>query len=811
MFNPALFQNPINTELIEKPENTNKGQNLQESQIISVNYNLLSNNEIVRWNGNNISLKSPFGLTTIRKVMFRQFVGDLLPYTNIELPELKCDLFAYVIPSYEVKKDDKTGIREGKIQGKTSGEFPNFIYDVSSEKPTLLTTYNKPWTYDASYEDQIEYNISEMLSYVNESFSNWIAKSSTVYKYLQDNYEFRDEFPIQEQIQSKIKYNIKPLEIQRDVFFHVLAERDSTNMDGFYRITADSTNLNGTGTRLSGVTEKKPIGWISLRSSISENPSYYARIMASNHSKNQTQMTFYNSSFSTLRTFNFFTSDYIMNAGYYAFTPDGFGRIISNSTWDLYVYSFSNNIDNEIFPLEGFYSDLPTYSTEIEKKTNQTQICYFYLNSYDSTNKKYNISAVVARCGLDSNNELRIVYDYLHGIYTGTGSSATLARQTDSIISLSYSSGILLSDYIGTDLQDRDYCNFSYNRTYSYVQGSSATNIDIYFMAGDRYFIKGHKSSVSQGYYEMTQQPLPAKVKMFYINSQYVLGMVNKNTNKWNFMIAEYGENTIYNIINRGVIVDDERININHSIPGSYDIFQIQNSSTSPTKCSYVCYNRYRDTIKDESFSFDYNEVFGIDINYTVEDLKGFMSQYTSDTTTANIPFANMVNSKATSNSTNEYFSYQNGKMTYPFISFYYNSEQYAILNIIPVFYTDPYYFRTSIDMNMNLSSNYTVDTYTYDCEIKTLNDSALVLLETLLLLQYEYNDLQLRCSNFPNNDNIVFSVNEVCRISFKVMQTNSADFTLEVNICDFEGNPVSLDTLKRLYGKLQLSVDFKQ
>lgn len=814
MLNRALIS-PINTELTEEPENTNKGINLQESQIISVNYNLLQNNDTVKWNGNNISLKSPFGLTTIRKVMFRQFVGDLLPYTDIELPDLKCDLFAYVVPSYEIKKDDKTGIREGKIQGKTSGEFPNFIYDLSSEKPTLLTTYNKPWTYDASYEDQIEYNISEMLSYVNESFSNWISKSSVVYKYLQDNNELLEGFPLTEQLTSITKYyTIRPLEIIRDPFFYIadVIDFSTSNISHWWRLTCDEDSLDVStgGISLNNIKYMKTIGWIPLRSSISENPSYYVRILTTYPSPTQTRLIYYDSSFKSLRDFSFSSKSYIMNPGYYAFTPDGFGRIMATEPWSLYVYSYSNNIDGVTFPLELFYSDLPTYSSEIEKYTTQIQICYFYLNAYNSSTKLYTISAIVARLGT-INGESRIVYDYLHGIYTGTGSSATLSRQSDSIFTLSYSSGILLEDYIDSDLQNRDYFNFSYNRTYSYVQGSSSTNIDIYFMAGDKYFIKGHKNSVSKEYYEMTQQPLPSKSKMFYINSQYVLGMVNKNTNKWNFMKAEYGENTIYNIINRGVIVDDETIPINKNIDGSYDIFQIQNTYKSPTNCSYIIYHCYRDSVRDETFSFNYNIVSRVNKNYSVEDLKSFMYQYTSNTETTSIPLANTVNSKATSNSSDKYFSYWNGRMTYPFISYYYNSSIYAIVNIIPVFYTDPYYFKTSIDMNQELSNNYTVDTYTYDCEIRTLNDSSLVLLETLLLLQYEYNDLQLRCNNFPNNDNIVFSINEICRIAFKVMQTNSANFELNINICDFEGNPISLDTLKRLYGKLQLSIDFKQ
>ena len=69
----------INTNnLIKEP--SDGGENLT----ISCNYNLLNNDNTVRWNGDEITLLKPYGLSNVKKICFRGFKGELLPFTSIE-------------------------------------------------------------------------------------------------------------------------------------------------------------------------------------------------------------------------------------------------------------------------------------------------------------------------------------------------------------------------------------------------------------------------------------------------------------------------------------------------------------------------------------------------------------------------------------------------------------------------------------------------------------------------------------------------------------------------------------------------------
>ena len=79
-----------------------------------------------------------------------------------------------------------------------------------------------------------------------------------------------------------------------------------------------------------------------------------------------------------------------------------------------------------------------------------------------------------------------------------------------------------------------------------------------------------------------------------------------------------------------------------------------------------------------------------------------------------------------------------------------------------------------------------------------------------MIVQQYEYNSLMFRCYNFPNDDNVVFAVNEIARVQFKEMNINGTNMALTCGITDSDGNALSLDDLKKIYGKLVLNVDFR-
>jgi hypothetical protein len=64
--------------------NLRKTETEGEEFKITCNYNLLKNDNTVKWSGNDIMLSKPYGLSKVSRIDFRNFKGDLLPYTNLE-------------------------------------------------------------------------------------------------------------------------------------------------------------------------------------------------------------------------------------------------------------------------------------------------------------------------------------------------------------------------------------------------------------------------------------------------------------------------------------------------------------------------------------------------------------------------------------------------------------------------------------------------------------------------------------------------------------------------------------------------------
>lgn len=797
----------------------NKIGSEQESQTISVNYNLLLNNDIVRWNDTEIKLRSPTGLTTINKVKFRQFVGELLPYTSLTLPSLKCDIVCYVSPKFTCSSDVKN---KGYIYGKVNGNYNsliNSVVSVNSQTPFTLVSLNKPWTYNAEAENQIEYNIEEMLKYVNTSFTQWISSSQLNIEYLQDNLEITSLYNILKEVDSTAKL------IRYTNESTLVMYRLSDSQYEIIIVTCSENKLNISNPYFSN--KLRPIiGLFTFRTSIAESTLNDSRLIIAEDDDSLQLNYFSNNGVGS--SFIEYTKDhdswYPIFRGWSSCSPSGmiicnYENIANKYLYKIYIADESIESGNRVLYLDlsSIYESFVGYDTMMSK-TIQTFVCYFYILSVarqSSTTFNVTIDLMIGKFGRDSNNETRVVYDYMRILTVLTTSvedpksklSAPKLYTTSAVISTSFDDGMLLSDYYEQGFDKRDRFTSSYNRNSQYVEGSSASNITVYGMVGDKYYYKGHKTS-SSTYYTMTKQPIKIHTKVLYINSEYIIQSTNKAGTKYNYTKAtNFSDSLLKNYVEREFITPDETITrIDHNMSTEYELFPIQNSYLSPTNASYLLTNKNLD--------IDSSALQRVKTSYYVNNLNSWLRKWI-DEEEANKVLLNMINltnNKPTSSSEDIYFKYENGVMSYPFIS--YQSEDKslsAVVSFVPVFYSDPYYFKTSIEVNNTLSSIYTVDIYSYSCEILTLNDDILTLLETLLLLQYEYNDLQIRCNNFPNNDNIIFSINEVCRISFKEMQVNNTNFELVLNICDSTGGAITLETLKKLYGKLQLCVDFER
>ena len=153
------------------------------------------------------------------------------------------------------------------------------------------------------------------------------------------------------------------------------------------------------------------------------------------------------------------------------------------------------------------------------------------------------------------------------------------------------------------------------------------------------------------------------------------------------------------------------------------------------------------------------------------------------------------------------------GHLSRPTVILKDSSNNYYQVSFMLRIYTDPFYIEIYTDLkdyeNVNTWA-YSINMGPVDIVFHQVNPEILARLETLILLQYEFNDLLLRCSTFPNIDNMVFSINESAFIDFKTMGVDSTISELLITLEDSKGEKVDRETLARLYGTLNLAVDWE-
>ena len=89
--------------------NLNTGNKNEDNNfVISSNYDLLNTDNInVRWDQNKILITRPYGLSNLSKIQFRDFNGELLPFTSLQLPKLKAEV--RLIQNQGISKVDFNG------------------------------------------------------------------------------------------------------------------------------------------------------------------------------------------------------------------------------------------------------------------------------------------------------------------------------------------------------------------------------------------------------------------------------------------------------------------------------------------------------------------------------------------------------------------------------------------------------------------------------------------------------------------------------------------------------------------------------
>lgn len=129
-------------------------------------------------------------------------------------------------------------------------------------------------------------------------------------------------------------------------------------------------------------------------------------------------------------------------------------------------------------------------------------------------------------------------------------------------------------------------------------------------------------------------------------------------------------------------------------------------------------------------------------------------------------------------------------------------------LNFSMLIETDPFYFAIYTPIEYFTNTNFSLIHAFEPLIYRQLNKHVLATMETLILQKYEFNDIELVCSTFPNGDGVVFHSNEESQVEFKEMTTDNTQDSINLQLVS-GGEVLQLDTLKSLYGGITVSVDW--
>lgn len=774
----------INTNNLIKEQNEGDG-----NLTISCNYNLLNNDNTVRWNGDEITLLKPYGLSNVKKICFRGFKGDLLPFTNMDLPKFRVEV---VLTGANVSEATITGT-DG-IYGESK------YYNITNRDGNTLITFDKAWTYKADEDNQLIYNIKEAVAEVNrrlkvmypfKTYYNEFDLSETYdNNYINKIYFDNDIIPINNNPGSTV------LGWSKSLSTYVMAH---INNSGAYEIVNLGFSLNE--------------GKVPVFSSMSYNRNICIYMGEKNDSVRGLQHCRVNTS-SNDNIFNYNWDlglnrweDYSTRNNLFNFYHD------SPST----VLGTVNNMDSVCFsPMirrenDGRYLSLIVYNINGPAKT-----CSIWYIDFTQRAKKniVNILAygdVIDKDGNAINGLLSILAIYVdinepsNDVYTigyfelnkseisGDKNAPTVLINpiaTKTIRSSEWTDNCKLMTcgkecYGVVKAVDTEQSGaVSINKTYIWFKGAyvlSYTNYDI----NDFYLSEGYK------YDDNTLFLFDNYAKEWVINDflpsgQQYITWISSIISAKGYAVFNVVGKPILKGINPPLFIRGSQNSIKGIIsnPETYTINAYPNYSDNP---NYLNYQHINNALKCETeIELDMNvkgkDLSGgnietlIDKNYVITDSYDFF-EFNDD---GNIKTAQIC--------------LTNG----------------AALNMALKITTDPYYFEFTTPIDYYTSQKFSLIHPIVKPVFNTINEHVLNTVETLILLHYEYNNISLVSAQFPNIDGTIFYINEDSYVDFKTMAINNTSDGIRVKLLSNKES-LSLTELKALYGKLCVAVDWIQ
>jgi hypothetical protein len=718
-------------------QNLMKNENDKNSLTISMNYNLLDNDGAnVRWENGNIRLIKPYGLSNLSEIKFRNFKGDLLPYTNLKLPNLK----------FGVSMTSNT-VNEANINSSMDSLYGDNLSYNRSNRYNNVFTIDKAWTYSAEEDDQLMYNIIEGVDMVNKRMKMMYPMSG-----LGHTFGIPDDTP-------QIFSSTTPF-FNNNAGSYPLMLPSEKNVEMYYPTPENSENLIRIGSNqwfpyIAAINYNKSLSFIWFERTVT--PNLYGSLDVYYNTQETPSWTYINTarwedhtttnnkfginprspSFSfgaipgkdcvvcsplVTRYHNsgayvaIFTSTHRYLLDFRSYCGDEGILYVSACYTDpddpisflMWVnYDLDNNAEGRMYRIGIFKVNMSDLSTDVNNPTliTSSNVVCETSSSRDGMYLTWNISDKMSTCGKECYGLRKIMREGMHIGYMFDGVGYILKT------------GGLINDY-------------------KKLYGWKVDDDYMYLWNGDKVLINtAPVDIVMYGYTAVGEMPAHGPV--------YLLGATGGLLQNPKYSDFSWPQDA-------KPLNPDGVLNALHA-----------------------------------------SDTMLIDLNGVADNNE--------------IQLSHTSNGKATTDSPDFFKITPDGKIQTTQLVFDTKSLAFG-LHI----WTEPYYFDIITPCQYYVSPTFSIIHPIFDLSYTWLNSHVEHTLETLILLMYEFNDLALRCPIFPNTDGIVFNINEESMVEFKLMAINNTIDSLTVQLIS-ENKNVDIEELRRIYGKLSLSVDWCQ
>lgn len=782
----------------------------KESFKISQTYDLVGQDSTaIQWVGDNVRVVRPYGLSNISTVQFREFKGEMLPFTKQNLPQLKCTV------SMNTKK-----ITNANVDGE-SNPWTGSRFIVSNVTASNITSFSKAWTYSESEDFQIIYNLNECISMAND-------RLKTIFPKLDDAYVWTNDGVFKHLVDESIHLS----RANAGSGAVGLISKNSNQVQIYNGDTTYPLDVDYMCTSTMTVGDEK-----GVRQCFSNYNNSIVIIDGSDMWKpvNNQELTryniFFNSNTADAAIFNEYSTwtygsktaivEGRCNGSVFAIVRDEDDKAY-NAVMTSVIYQYTSLVlsgptlwvadptaTNKYRKVTITKSDWVDFLTNCPLAISTSIYCQVlaFNTIYDDAETKLylyclcatvegeysqNAYYILFRCEVDIINET-------HGTLEFIASQAITAANFKASLSYHYQYGADVGEMlIETTADEGDYYNFGFK----YACKVDGTILDVKVL---RSCILDVDSDNNRLYYlcETKEHDGQAQAtiavdspKDLYDNGG-IDGPAIEQTLHAYYLLCDRGNNleNPYDCVVKGWLrnLSDDHWNFNNVLLGALDQYYLGSSNETDTvrNISSLSYVNMSLSSSTPSVSI-WNAITRDSIDYATVS-EDFSDYYTAS---LSLDDRNIV-----------------GQCTRPTLILKDSDDEYYQISFILRIYTDPYYFELYTDAHEFAvpSGAYSLMFGPVDWIYKQLNPHVLTTLEMMITMQYEFNDLILKCSTFPNIDNVVFSINEASRVRFKMMSVDSTINSLILSVEDKDGNKIDRDTLARLYGSLIVSLDWVQ